>query len=84
MPSLQTFAIMGAVVAALVVAALAMNAKENATIKSETRAIVEAEGIKKTTETINAISDKAEKARAMRRYCPTVGLRLDLASGKCK
>lgn len=52
-------------------------------VRAETRTIVEAEAEARTKEALNAVSDAAERARAMRRYCADRGLLYDFTSGKC-
>lgn len=52
-------------------------------IKAEVRTIVEAEAEARTKEALNAVSDTAERARAMRSYCADRGLLYDFATGKC-
>lgn len=73
----------GAVVAALLI--LPYNyLVENPAIKKETRAIVEAESVIQTQEAINEVSDLAERARAMRRYCADRGLHYNSAEVECR
>lgn len=52
-------------------------------VRAETRTIVEAEAEARTKEALNAVSDAAERARAMRRYCADRGLLYDFTTGKC-
>jgi len=46
------------------------------------KAMIEAS--RKTEETINGISDTAERARAMRRHCIDNGLQYNSATGQCR
>lgn len=57
---------------------------ENPRIRSETRAIVNAENAKLTQAAINEVSSDAEKARAMRRFCRDSGLQYDFARIECR
>lgn len=56
---------------------------DNPGIRKDERAIVQAENAKLTTEAINEIASNADKARAMRRYCASVGMRFDFARIEC-
>lgn len=51
--------------------------------KEETRAVVEAEAERRTIDAIATVSDAAERARAMRRYCAARELRYDFAANEC-
>jgi len=57
---------------------------DNPAIKRETRAIVEAEAERRTIDAIKTVSDAAERARAMRRYCGQRGLMYDFATNQCR
>lgn len=57
---------------------------DNPAIQRETRAIVEAEAERRTIDAIKTVSDDAEKARAMRRYCGARGLFYDFAANQCR
>lgn len=52
--------------------------------KKETRAVVEAEAEKRTIDAINVVSDAAERARAMRRYCASRGLQYGFEVNQCR
>ncbi|MBE0691526.1 MAG: hypothetical protein IH590_00310 [Aquamicrobium sp.] len=52
--------------------------------KQETRAVVEAEAERRTIDAIKAVSDAAERARAMRRYCATRGLQYSFEADRCR
>lgn len=51
--------------------------------KEETRAVVEAEAEQRTFHAIKSVTDAAERARAMRRYCSLRGLRYDFETSQC-
>lgn len=53
-------------------------------VQANTRRIVEAEADQRTTEAIHAVTDLAERARAMRRYCAERGLLYDFGTQKCR
>lgn len=53
-------------------------------IEKTTRAIVEAEAERRTLDAIKSVSDAAERARAMRRYCAGRGLLYDFAANQCR
>ena len=57
---------------------------ENPRIRSETRAIVNAENARLTQEAINEVSSDADKARAMRKFCRDSGLQYDFARIECR
>lgn len=57
---------------------------DNPAIRRETRALVEAEAERRTIDAIKTVSDAAERARAMRRYCGERGLLYDFAANKCR
>jgi hypothetical protein len=78
------WAIFGLAGAAAVAASVFMNSLENKRIREETRAIVEAEALNTTMETINNVRDTAERARLKRRACAANGLRYNPASGECE
>lgn len=52
--------------------------------KQETRAVVEAEAERRTLDAINVVSDAAERARAMRRYCAARGLQYGFEANQCR
>ena len=52
-------------------------------VRAETRIVVQAENAKLTQEAINEVSGQADKARAMRRYCGSVGKLYDFAAVAC-
>ncbi|MCO5059657.1 MAG: hypothetical protein M9905_17605 [Rhizobiaceae bacterium] len=52
--------------------------------KQETRAVVEAEAERRTLDAIKAVSDAAERARAMRRYCAGRGLVYLFEADRCR
>lgn len=52
--------------------------------KQETRAVVEAEAERRTLDAIKAVSDAAERARAMRRYCAGRGLVYVFETDRCR
>lgn len=52
--------------------------------KQETRAVVEAEAERRTLDAINVVSDAAERARAMRRYCVSRGLQYRAETNQCR
>lgn len=81
---MQTTLIKIGIGAAIIAALWGLNQWENSNIKEETRTVVEAEARKKTEETINAVSDKAERARLMRRECASRGLRFDFENIRCR
>lgn len=54
------------------------------TTRAETRTIVEAEARQKTEAAIDAVNNDAERARAMRRYCTSLGLQYNFDTGKCR
>lgn len=56
---------------------------DNPTVRGLERATVTAEGIRKTTEAINELSSSADKARAMRSYCKSVGRVYNFATNNC-
>lgn len=60
------------------------SAVENPRIRAETRAIVNAENARLTQAAINEVSNDAEKARAMRRFCLDSGMQYDFAAIKCR
>lgn len=51
--------------------------------KQEMRSVVEAEAEKRTFYAIRSVTDAAERARAMRRYCTLRSLRYDFETNKC-
>lgn len=53
-------------------------------VRAETRAIVQAENEKFTTEAIDEIASNADKARAMRAYCASIGKLYDFAKIECR
>ncbi|WP_127523559.1 hypothetical protein [Mesorhizobium sp. Z1-4] len=53
-------------------------------IRKETRSIVEAEAEERTKEALNEVSDAAERARAMRRYCAERGELYDFETNQCR
>lgn len=57
---------------------------DNPAIRRETRALVEVEAERRTFDAIKTVSDDAEKARALRRYCGSVGLHYDFAANQCR
>lgn len=57
---------------------------DNPAVVRETTVKVEAEARANTFKAINEVSDAAEKARAMRRYCIDSGMQYDFSSGKCR
>lgn len=69
--------------AGLAIAALYVLLFHDPQVRAQTRTIVEAEAEQRTKEALNAVSDDAERARAMRRYCADRGLLYDFAAGKC-
>lgn len=72
----------GGIVASLVVFAW-MHAFTIPTVKTETRAVAEAEAERRTLDAINVVSDAAERARAMRRYCAGRGLVYVFEANQC-
>lgn len=52
--------------------------------KQETRAVVEAEAERRTIDAIKAVSDAAERHRAMRRYCAARGLHYSFEANQCR
>jgi len=56
---------------------------DNPTVRGLERAVVTAEGIRKTTEAINELSSNADKARAMRSYCKSVGRVYNFGANSC-
>lgn len=53
-------------------------------VKQETRALAEAAAERRTIDAINVVSDAAERARAMRRYCGAAGLQYSFEANKCR
>lgn len=67
------------------VAAAAYNVLfDNPAIRRETQALAEAEAERRTIDAIRTVSDAAEQARAMRRYCGARGLFYDFAANRCR
>lgn len=71
-------------VAALGVAWLYNTVIDNPSVKREAIAIAEAQAKARTEAAIGEVSDVAQRARAMRRYCIDSGLRYDFTTGKCR
>lgn len=84
LPSLSTLGILAGVVGVVIFGAVAWNIKENASIKAETRKVVEAEAERRTFDAINSVSGRAESARAKLRYCSGLGKLYDFAADKCE
>jgi hypothetical protein len=57
---------------------------DNPSIRKAERTVVEAEARQRTIDAINEITDIAERARAMRRYCLDSGMQYSVATGKCR
>lgn len=47
-------------------------------------AVERVQALKRTEEAINEVKDRAERARAMRRYCHDSGMQYDFATVKCR
>lgn len=73
----------GGVVAGLVVFAW-MHAVTIPAAKNEARAVEAAEAERRTLDAINVVSDAAERARAMRRYCGARGLQYSFEANQCR
>jgi hypothetical protein len=56
---------------------------ENPSVRAETTAVVQAANEKFTTEAINEIASNADKARAMRAYCRSIGKLYNFAKIEC-
>lgn len=79
-------AIVGAFAAAIFVAgfmAIYDDWVDDPNVRSNERAIVQAENEKHTTEAINEIASAADKARAMRKYCASINRVYDFAKVGC-
>lgn len=71
--------------ALMVVAATGYNVLvDNPSIVRETTAKVEAAAIARTLAAINEVTDEAERARAMRRFCRDSGKLYNFATGQCR
>ena len=79
---LPGLAIGGIIVAALLIVYNA--AIENPSVRRDERLLVQAEYEKFTTEAINEIASNADKARAMRAYCLSLGKLYDFAKAECR
>lgn len=80
-------AALGAAAGGIVAAAAVLAWTHTVTIpaaKKETRAVVEAEAERRTLDAINVVSDAAERARAMRRYCAARGLQYGFEANQCR
>lgn len=76
----------GAVVGGVLVAAglvLYNFAIENPAVRAEERLVVQAENERFTSDAINEIASNADKARAMRRYCQSVGKLFNFEKLEC-
>jgi hypothetical protein len=79
--------IVGAVLGAAligVVAWLYNGLIDNPSIVRETTVQVEAKARERTLQAINEVTDAAQKARAMRRFCRDDNWLYDFATGKCR
>lgn len=56
---------------------------DNPAIIHDTTVKVEAEARQRTFEAINEVTDEAERARAMLRYCRDIGRVYDFETGSC-
>lgn len=77
----------GAVVGGLAVLGLTLAWTNLVTVpaaKEEIRAVVEAEAEQRTIHAIKSVTDAAERARAMRRYCSLRGLHYDFQAAQCR
>lgn len=70
----------------LVAAALVLYnaAIENPSVRADERLLVQAENERFTTDAINEIASNADKARAMRAYCRSLGKLYDFAKVECR
>jgi hypothetical protein len=57
---------------------------ENPSIVRETTIAVEAEARERTVQAIMEVTDEAQRARAMRRYCLDGGKLYDFPTGQCR
>lgn len=57
---------------------------DNPSIVRETTVKVEAQARERTLTAINEVTDEAQRARAMRRYCRDVGKLYNFATGQCR
>lgn len=57
---------------------------DNPSVVRETTTKVEARAREITLTAINEVSDEAQRARAMRRYCRDNGMQFDFAAGSCR
>lgn len=53
-------------------------------VKNEVRTVVEAEAERRTVDAIKSVSDAAERARSMRRYCASSGLQYNFEANRCR
>ena len=56
---------------------------DNPSVVRETTAKVEAAARERTLSAINEVTDAAQKARAMRRFCRDSGKLYDFSTGRC-
>lgn len=73
--------ILGGIVA---FAVLGYNTWENASIRKETRLVVEAEAERNTMEAMNGIANKAEQARLKLRFCARTGKLYNFQTNQCE
>lgn len=57
---------------------------DNPSVVRETTKVVEAQAVARTQAAIGEVSDVAQRARAMRRYCIDSGMQYDFTTGKCR
>lgn len=75
---------MAAGASAAIFLALSYNALvDNPSVVRETTAKVEAAARERTLSAINEVTDAAQKARAMRRFCRDSGKLYDFSTGRC-
>ena len=53
-------------------------------VRADTTAVVQAANAKLTQEAIDEVAGQADKARAMRHYCTSVGKLFDFSAVKCR
>lgn len=74
--------IVGALVALFILSQLYIHSRERSAAKAAIDAY-KVEMVEKTEETINAIQNEADRARAMRKFCTDSGLRYNFAKVEC-
>lgn len=83
LPSMTALLAGGAIILAIVGAAVAYNVAENRGIRQTVEAETKLEAEKHTMEAINALSSRSDKARVGLLYCRSNGLQYDFAGNKC-